>query len=208
MVKGRSIGLAQAGPRYNTGNSDQSFALTVFGRSTRESNCDCDRSAEPSLLQTVFLQNDRTLLTMLEGSRGSWLDQVDRQLNAKEIQAENEDRVAALEKQIEQGEAKLEKLEKQKNEKAIRQAEQRLVQLENELADLKKETAKLAGQKPAEEQVSGLVIDAYLRTVSRYPTQDELTRSLQYVQESDEAVDGVRDVLWALLNTKEFIVNH
>ena len=207
-IKGRAIGLAQAGARYNNGNSDQSFALTVFGRSTRESNCDCDRSAEPSLLQTVFLQNDRSMLTMLEGSRGSWLDQVDRELNAKAIQAENNDRIADLEKQIDAGEARLGKAEKQKNEKAIRQAEQRLTQLENELADLKKEAAKVQAEKPADEQVSGCVIDAYLRTVSRYPTQDELARSLQYVQESDEALDGVRDVLWALINTKEFIVNH
>ena len=49
---------------------------------------------------------------------------------------------------------------------------------------------------------------AYLRTVSRYPTDAELQRSITHIKESGETVAGVRDVLWALLNTKEFIVNH
>ena len=38
-------------------------------RSTRESNCDCDRSMEASLLQTVYLQNDADLYQAIDGGR-------------------------------------------------------------------------------------------------------------------------------------------
>ena len=54
----------------------------------------------------------------------------------------------------------------------------------------------------------GLVKQAYLRTVSRPPTAEELQRSKQYVLETDQPSAGLRDLVWALLNTKEFIVNH
>jgi hypothetical protein len=55
-------GVAIAGASAQNGGGNRAgnagFALTVFGRSIRESNCDCDRSMDASLLQTVFLQND------------------------------------------------------------------------------------------------------------------------------------------------------
>ena len=40
------------------------------------------------------------------------------------------------------------------------------------------------------------------------PKRDELDKALAYVESSDDHLNGVRDLLWALLNTKEFIVNH
>ena len=57
-VSDRAIAIPGAGPRSNRGGN-AAYALTIFGRSTRHSNCDCDRSTEASLLQTVYLQNDR-----------------------------------------------------------------------------------------------------------------------------------------------------
>ena len=53
-----------------------------------------------------------------------------------------------------------------------------------------------------------LINQAYLRTLSRYPTEEEVRTSQAYISESTDAVDGVRGVLWALLNTREFMVNH
>ncbi len=49
--------------------------MTVFGRSIRESNCDCDRSEEPSLLQTIFVQNDGQVLQLIDDKNG-WLAEV------------------------------------------------------------------------------------------------------------------------------------
>jgi hypothetical protein len=53
-----------------------------------------------------------------------------------------------------------------------------------------------------------VINEAYLRTLSRYPTEEEVRTSQAYISESSDAVDGIRGVLWALLNTREFMVNH
>src|SRR5690606_26791543 len=78
----RAIGIAGSGGRYREriGRADASFALEVFGRSERESNCDCDRSSDASLLQTIYLQNDAEVLERLEGGPGTWMNDVRRAL--------------------------------------------------------------------------------------------------------------------------------
>ena len=53
-----------------------------------------------------------------------------------------------------------------------------------------------------------IVKQAYLRTLSRYPNEQELAKCVKYINESEDTINGVRGVLWALLNTKEFVVNH
>jgi hypothetical protein len=53
-----------------------------------------------------------------------------------------------------------------------------------------------------------LIEEAYLRCVSRKPTDQEMERCRQYLRAAPNVSAGVRDVLWALLNTKEFITNH
>jgi hypothetical protein len=51
-----------------------------------------------------------------------------------------------------------------------------------------------------------LVQEAWLRTLSRHPTEQELSRSLQHITEAESPIEGTRDLLWALLNTKEFLL--
>jgi hypothetical protein len=72
------------------------------------------------------------------------------------------------------------------------------------IADLVRELRRDEGSWDAER----IVRQAYLRTLSRYPTGQELERAAQFVLESDDPIDGARGLLWALINTKEFIVNH
>ena len=52
-----------------------------------------------------------------------------------------------------------------------------------------------------------LVEEAYLRTVSRLPTEDEQQIAAEYMKDAENPIAGLRDLLWSLLNTKEFIVN-
>jgi hypothetical protein len=59
-----------------------------------------------------------------------------------------------------------------------------------------------------EEQGRALIRQAYLRTLSRGPDERELSRSLEHLRTSPTLMAGMRDVMWALINTKEFIVNH
>ena len=68
--------------------------------------------------------------------------------------------------------------------------------------------AKTAGEKVADLDSTAIVKQAFLRTLSRYPDDRELSRSRGYVEGAEDTTQGLRDLLWALLNTKEFIVNH
>ena len=52
-----------------------------------------------------------------------------------------------------------------------------------------------------------LVRQAYLRTLSRLPDERETAVAMRYLHEASDAASGLRDLMWALLNTKEFIVN-
>ena len=52
-----------------------------------------------------------------------------------------------------------------------------------------------------------LVLTAWLRTVGRPPTRKETERAKKHLAKVDSLSEGMRDLLWALVNTKEFILN-
>jgi hypothetical protein len=56
--------------------------------------------------------------------------------------------------------------------------------------------------------LDAVVSEIFLRTLSRPPTPQEIIKAKEDVAAAKDQVDGVRDVLWALLNTREFLVNH
>jgi hypothetical protein len=66
----------------------------------------------------------------------------------------------------------------------------------------------LAPSKVPSGRKTQIVRTAYLRTLNRYPDDHEQTRALAYLNDSDNVFAGLRDLLWALVNTEEFIVNH
>jgi hypothetical protein len=47
--------------------------------------------------------------------------------------------------------------------------------------------------------------ELYLRTLSREPTAKEIEVALSHVKESDSRAEGFEDILWALLNSAEFM---
>lgn len=121
----------------------ETYALTLFGKPLRETNCDCERSADPTLLQTLYTLNDPTVLGRIE-AQGSWV------------------------------------------------------------AGLRRTNGSKANQADAD----SLVTAAFLRTVSRPPTEQELEQGRNDLASAKTPADGVRDLLWALINTREFKVNH
>jgi len=127
---GRSSGFA--GSRQN-----DTYAVMLLGKPVRLTNCDCERSNEPALLQTVFLRNDPEVLKLLDRPEG-WLKQVAK----------------------------------------------------GKTTDTEK-----------------LVQQAYLRTLNRMPDERETGIAKKYVADAKDTQSGLRDLLWALINTKEFIVN-
>lgn len=114
------------------------YALNLFGKPPRAINCDCERSSEPSLLQTVYLRNDGDVWNRLATKKG-WLAQVKQE---------------------------------------------------------------------GRNDIDGLVREAYLRTVSRLPNEQEMKIATEHFAAADDTVQGLRALLWALLNTKEFLLNH
>jgi hypothetical protein len=130
----RSIG-PKAGAGLNRQGRGGDYAARIFGASQRDTNCDCNRSNEPNLLQSIYLQNDQEMLASIE-RRGSWVAEVARSRPSDPIE------------------------------------------------------------------------EAYLRTLNRLPDEREAAVAARYLTGSDEPAKGIRDLLWALLNTKEFITNH
>jgi hypothetical protein len=50
--------------------------------------------------------------------------------------------------------------------------------------------------------------EVYLWTLSRLPTAEERQTCLTYLKESPSSERGLQDVMWSLLNTREFLLNH
>ncbi len=255
-VSRRAISVAGTQNRGKQGTSG--YALTVFGRSVRESNCDCDRSAEASLLQTIYLQNDDEVLRNIE-RRGGWIDQMAKaagmtltgEPDAKQSalakqkamakQEETNKQAAALmqkgkgdvskldkatvERQIVVFEKQLAKATEDKNEKRVNRLTTVLESLRTRQSQLAQATDKPAAElavteapkaeaqpevKPEAPKFDSakVVRLAYLRTLSRPPTDTEVERSTRFIHEAADPVAGLKGLLWALVNTKEFIINH
>jgi hypothetical protein len=143
-VHDRGIGVASTTNGIGKKGNEQSFAFRLFGKPARVTNCDCERSAEPNLLQTVYMQNDYHVFQQLN-SRNGWI----AQLASTDLTPE--------------------------------------------------------GRWKQPEKV---VDAAYLRTLSRAPQAGERQTALEYLAASDDPQAGLSDLMWALLNTKEFILNH
>ncbi len=221
----RAVSIPGAGVR-NRNRNPADYALTVFGRSTRESNCDCDRTEEPSLLQTIFVRNDGQLLTMMDDNDG-WLQQVAAESKLTFNRKSAADPVDAK-KNAKSQLANRYRVQVKRLKERIAEAEAagkpaQLKALKEQLAKVKGQADKAGGgddsavpeppipgiqEIPSTMNVTEIINEAYLRTLSRFPTADELQTAQTYISDSSDAIDGIRGVLWALVNTREFIVNH
>lgn len=136
VVRGRAIGVSSGFAR-----AESAYPLKLFGKPERSLACECERSSEPSLLQTIYLRNDGELASLLERKDG-WLQEISRPDGS----------------------------------------------LTSDPSDL--------------------VRQAYLRAVGRAPSEAELAIAQEHLAQAPDARSGLKDLLWALLNTKEFSLNH
>lgn len=67
---------------------------------------------------------------------------------------------------------------------------------------------KATREAPSPDLVDDLIKSAYLRTLSRLPNSDEVKVAKAHIAETENTVEGLRDLMWALLNAKEFLTNH
>lgn len=198
------IEIRAIGPNANAGRGGKgasNYSLNIFGKPVRETNCDCERTTDPTLLQTLFTRNDPELLNALEQSRGgAWIEEIRKATSAAGSAGRSKAEIALLESTVRKLEAKL------------KDAPARREQLETELKRAKERLAKLqpaAPVKPAPVASSDdYITQVFLRTVSRPPTATEIEKARADIAAANSPAEGVRELLWAMLNTREFMVNH
>ena len=179
-VRARYIGLKTT--QGGDGRGQRLYSLGIFGRPDRITTCDCERSNDPTLLQSLFLYNDAETHKLINA--GGWITDLERA-----------ERYGDLEQQIRLTRTRLEQQEKKGEEK-------RAAALRNELANLEATRGvNIADRK-------GLVDELYLRTVSRMPSGEERDAALETLGSAESVASGMRQLLWVMLNTKEFILNH
>jgi len=67
-------------------------------------------------------------------------------------------------------------------------------------------TAQLAADKRPEAEK---IRDLYLAVYGRYPASDEMAIAVKYIQGHEkQKKQAYEDLLWAPINTKEFLFNH
>ena len=204
----RAIAIAgTALGRANNRGRGAGFALEAFGRSTRDNNCDCDRSAETSLIQTVYMQNDKDIHFLLS-KRDSWLGE----MRAHESTVASDSKTPSVEdlrQRIERLTRLKTNLEANGNSQQSEQIANRIAGFESTLKKLEQPEATVVSE-PVSDALHGekLVVEAYLRTVGRFPSDTEMARCQSHIAEDTDFVTGLTGIVWALMNTKEFIVNH
>ncbi|MEM8736523.1 MAG: DUF1553 domain-containing protein, partial [Planctomycetota bacterium] len=214
-----------------TRQDDESYALRVFGRSIRESNCDCDRSSEPSLLQTVFLANDSAVQKWLNDPKQSWVAEVAAKygwsmgsVNAKLRREQAEKSLRRFADQLADVETKLAAAKDGDNSRqlaSLRKRRKEMIkrargfaakqgfesELEQVIDGAEPEDVLVTGKMDGEQAV-WIAENAYLRTLSRKPRPDELSKVVAFLTEDEQPTAAVEGLLWSLINTKEFILNH
>jgi hypothetical protein len=161
---GTNIAARAIGPNTANRRGNSSYALSTFGKPARIANCDCERTADPTLLQTLFTRNDPELLSVLDNNTKNSMGWIGELRRAHGTAKPNAPKGKPLERQ--------------------------------------------AGRGIPSEALDNAINEAFLRTLSRRPTAKEVLTAKEDISAAKDPVDGVRDVLWALLNTREFLVNH
>jgi hypothetical protein len=222
----RMIGATSTGSYRGNNN----YMLGVFGKPARENNCDCERTADPTLLQTLFTRNDPEMLAQLS-SKGGWIDELSKRYKVKNGVGENDrkkrgtfqSRLNTVKKRIANLRAHAPKkpadpedalaAKKYKAQLAAHKREQR--RLFTLTGSYQKKIAELTPKKPdptkrleLPEGAEQLITETFLRTVSRYPSNEEMESARADLAKSANVVEGIQELLLALLNTKEFMVNH
>jgi hypothetical protein len=60
----------------------------------------------------------------------------------------------------------------------------------------------------AKTQPEGIVHELYMVTLSRPPHKEETARALAWLAKAPSPTEGAQDLLWTLLNSREFLFNH
>jgi Protein of unknown function (DUF1549)/Protein of unknown function (DUF1553) len=118
-------------------NQNVAYALRIFGRPPRTTACDCERTMEPALPQTLYRMTDSGILQKLRN---------------------NNSRLFTL---------------------------LRAKKSDTEIMD-----------------------ELFLATLTRLPNEEEKAAFAEHIKDEKDRTSACVDVLWALINTREFVLNH
>ena len=170
----------------------------------------------------------------MEGGKGGWIDELARRYKIKNGVGDNDrKRLGTFRSRLNVQRKRLANLKtlarhvpkKPADPKDAQAAKKYQAQLEahkkeqqrliNSMGYYQKKIAELTPKKqdPTQraelpEGVEKLISETFLRTVSRYPSNKEMELARADMAKSDNVVEGIQELLLALLNTKEFMVNH
>jgi hypothetical protein len=214
-IQERSIGpVGNFAAQGGGGRQSEGYALAIFGKPARETNCDCERVTDPTLLQTLFTRNDQTVLAMLDAGNG-WIPELRKAASLRQGENSAEAIRAKLQRAREKAasiktpqkpaaDASAEALAEYERESRKFSAGQ--AELNARIAEMEKALA-AASVPPPKFDVDAIIREVFLRTVSRPPTASEEQQAREDIRAAASPVEGIRDLLWALLNTREFLVN-
>ncbi len=158
-IENRAIGPNANAGVLKGGKGGGNYSLAIFGKPIRETNCDCERTTDPTILQTLFTRNDPEMFSALDQARGgtAWIEELRKSVAGNQARKKGDTAPAPAAKTLD---------------------------------------------------LDQVIPEVFLRTVSRPPTADEMSRAKTDIAAAKNPVDGVRELLWAMLNTREFMVNH
>ena len=58
------------------------------------------------------------------------------------------------------------------------------------------------------EELAEVLDEMSLAVFGRYPTPAERRRTIEHVMRKDDGFEAMVDVVWAMVNSREFILNH
>ncbi len=160
------------------------------------------------MLQSIFLENDSSLYGQIDRKDG-WVV-LERSGNLARLatrdRADAQKTIAKLEKEIADQDRKITDNE---DTPTVTDAHLALAKLRERLIDRQNRLAKLPQvDPPSPIEAEPVIREAYLRALGRGPTETELARTSEHFRQAATKVKAMRDLLWALLNTKEFTTNH
>ncbi len=195
------------------GKQIEGYALSIFGKPPRETNCDCERVTDPTLLQTIYTRNDQSVLRKIDDA-ANWIGQLKKAAGLANPAADLEgmrQKIARREQEL----AAMKAPEKPADptpetlaawEKRTKTFEATKAETTARIAEAKTRLAELSTPRP-EFNIDTHIREVFLRTVSRPPTDTEFARAKEDIAAAKTPIEGLRDLLWAMLNTREFLVN-
>ena len=216
----RTIG-PDAMNRKNKSVTSMTYALNVFGKPERAENCDCERSDDPTLLQAIFTRNDPSLNSMVEGNnrrKPGWIAELRKLYSSNpSITSKNKKQLRKLyehRKKIVSGAPKkpkniLNKIAMKKYYATRKTHLERLRKINRAISRFNgNKNTKSATKTITSRDLDQLISETFLRTVSRFPTALERAKATTDINKAKNEIDGIKELLWVMLNTKEFLVNH